>query len=541
MKRSILKYDFILTIRYLIVIVMLALPVSAQAQTPTFHIKYLSAENVYIDAGKTDGIRVGDSLLVKRDTESIAALRVTYAADHSAACRIMNQQSELQVGDTVKPIRLHQETVSEAPAERRTRTEPRPRSRSHRGRTDQLKIRGSASAHWYHFSDVSTSRYTFNQPGFRLNVRLANVPAKNYNFELLTRGRYSMRTTRISSRMPEKEWHNRLYKVSFSYDDPSAMFNYKIGRIISNRFSGVGYIDGLQLQQNVSAFFRYGIFAGTQPQWQYSTVQTSLQKYGAYLNFSSGDYNSGRYDGTMAAAGEYHGSSVSREFLYVQNSYSIARFSIYQSADIDLNRDWRKERTGETVSLTNLYVYSNYKITSDFTLGLSFDNRTNYYTYEIRSLADSLFDDAMRQGFRGNVRLTLPGKMHVYGNVGWRTTDMDEKNALSYAVGINKYDLTPLRLFAGFYGSAFSNHYSDGYHGSLRLGKTFRAGHDAELAFGTYAYNLRTTNSSRRNQWLRMNFSLQLPASLYLTEQYEYTWGNDAEGHRIYTELGYRF
>lgn len=513
----------------------------AGAQTPSFSIKYLSAENVYVDAGKADGIRVGDSLLVKRGNESIAALCVTYTAEHSAACQVMTQQSELQVGDTVKPIRLHEEAELNTAAESRTRTQPRPRTRSAQKASDQLKIRGSASANWYHFSDVSTSRYTFNQPGFRLNLRLADVLAKNYNFQLVTRGRYSMRTTRVSSRMPEKEWRNRIYRVSFSYEDESAMINYKIGRIISSTFSGVGYIDGLQLQQNVSENFRYGVFAGTQPQWQYSTVQTALQKYGAYVNFSSGDFNSGRYEGTVAVAGEYHGATVSREFLYVQNNYNTSRFNIYQSADVDLNRDWRKERAGETVSMTNLYVYSNYQLTSDFSLGLSYDNRKNYYTYEIRSLADSLFDDAMRQGFRGNIRLKLPGRIHLFGNVGLRTVDSDQKNALSYALGINKYDLTPLRLFAGLYASSFSNHYSDGYHGSLRLGKTFRAGHDAELAFGAYAYNLRATTGSRRNQWLRFNFSLQLPASLYLTEQYEYTWGNDAEGHRFYTELGYRF
>ncbi len=541
MTQSILIFKFLQSMKYLVVIVVLGVCLNAHGQMPTFQIKYLSAENVYIDAGKADGIQTGDSLLVKRGSESIAALRVTYTADHSAACQIMTQQSELQVGDVVKPIRLHEETELEIPAESRTRTQPRPRSRSHRDRTDQLKIRGSASANWYHFSDVSTLRYTFNQPGFRLNLRLANVLAKNYNFELVTRGRYSMRTTRVSSRLPENEWRNRLYKVSLSYDDASAMFNYKIGRIISNTFSGVGYIDGLQLQQNVSENFRYGLFAGTQPQWQYSSVQTSLQKYGAYLNFSNGDYSIGRYEGTLAAAGEYHGATVSREFLYVQNSYNTSRFNIYQSADVDINRDWRKERAGESVSLTNLYVYSNYRITADFAMGLSYDNRKNYYTYEIRSLADSLFDDAMRQGFRGTVRLKLPGRIHVFGNAGLRTVDSDQKNALSYALGINKYDLTPLRLFTGLYASSFSNHYSDGYHGSLRLGKTFRAGHDAELAFGTYAYNLRTTKSSRRNQWLRFNFSLHLPVSLYLTEQYEYSWGNDAEGHRFYTELGYRF
>lgn len=523
----------------LLFIVLLSPTLSAQTDKSVFMIKYLSAENVYIDGGRGDGIQVSDSLLVQHNGENIAVLRVTYIADHSAACQIITQQSDLAPGDTVKPVGIHLPPQESTAIESRKRAEPQLRSKSRKSSPDRTRVSGSASVNWYHFTDLSTSRFNFDQPGLRLNMRVRDIFSKNYNIRFVNRSLYSMRS--IASRPPEKEWRNRIYEVSFSYDDETATFNYKIGRIISNAFSSVGYIDGVQLQQNVSPSFRYGVFAGTQPEWQYSTFQTSLQKYGVYLNFSNGDYKLGRYEGTLALAGEYHGVTVSREFLYLQNSYGNNRFNIYQSADIDINRAWRKERAGESVSLTNLYVYSNYKVTPDFSLGASYDNRKNYYTYEIRSLADSLFDDAMRYGLRGNFQLKLPGRLHIFGNVGLRTMDTDQKKALSYAVGVNKYDLTSLRLFVGLYASAFSNHYSDGYHGSIRFGKNFRAGHDIELAFGTYAYKLRATNDSRQNQWARFNFSLQLPQSFYMMEQYEYTWGNEAAGHRFYTQLGYRF
>jgi hypothetical protein len=266
-----------------------------------------------------------------------------------------------------------------------------------------------------------------------------------------------------------------------------------------------------------------------------------LQKYGAYLHFSDGEYSLGRYEGTLAFAGEYHGAIISREFVYLQNNYSNRRFNIYQSADLDINRDWRREKSSESISLTNLYINSNYQVSSFANVGVSLDQRKNYYTYEIRSLADSLFDDAMRVGLRGNMRLKLPGRLQMFGNVGWRKLQQDDKNALSFALGVNKNDFTALRLFAGFDASSFSNRYSNGFHGSFRLGKYFRNGHDVELAFGTYRYSLVSATDSRQNQWVRLNCSLQVLKSFFFTEQYEYSWGNEAAGHRFYFQLGHRF
>ena len=46
---------------------------------------------------------------------------------------------------------------------------------------------------------------------------------------------------------------------------------------------------------------------------------------------------------TLAAAGEYYKGQISREFVYEQTNYSLSdKWSGYQSAEININRGWRK-------------------------------------------------------------------------------------------------------------------------------------------------------------------------------------------------------
>ncbi len=514
--------------------------ISAQESAKDFTIKYISNENIYIDGGSIDGLAVGDTIIVMRKNTRIAVMTINYTADHSAACTIVSQSMQVQPGDLARPLVLRQqekfETVSSPLKTRKTILRQKTQTKQ-----NDMKIRGSVSLQWYHFEDMSEGNFSFDQPGGRLNLRMKNVFTKNLNFRIKTKSRYNKRMTHLSGTTARNEWRNRIYTVSLSFDDDNAAINYKLGRIISNKFSGIGYIDGALIQHNTTENLRYGVFAGTQPQWQYADFQTSIQKYGAYINYLQGQYGGKRFESTLAAAGEYHGAEVSREFVYLQNSFSSQQFNLYSSAELDVNRDWRKDKSGENISLTNLYLNFSYAITRSITTGLSFDDRKNYYTYEIRSVADSLFDDAMRYGARWNLNLRLPGNYRVYANAGIRARETDTENTYSGALGVSKNNITDHNLYVNFYGSGFQNYFSTGFNASLRMGKYFRAGHNVNMSYGNYSYVLSTTNTTRSNHWLRLNGNLQIFRHIYLDENYEYIWGSDSPGHRIYIEMGYRF
>ncbi len=534
-----------------LLIVLLSVVGFAQNGKDIFPIKYITAETVYLEGGKAKGLNVGDKLMVVCDKKKVVAeLEVIYVAEYSASCRIIHTEEPIKPGDlAVVVTRKKQKTPSvETPKtpEPAPEVKPQPTQKTKkpsRSRRSTSRVSGSVSAQYYHWNDQSISNLDFSQPTARFNLRINNLWDKEYQLRIRTRTRYNQRNREYSPDVPQNEWRNRIYELSLSYDNLQAPFNYKVGRIISNYMSGIGYIDGLQLQYNLSSSVRMGIFAGTQPDWRTSDFQTNIQKFGAFWSYRQGDViEGGRFESTIAAAAEYHSSVVSREFIFLRNSYSYkSRLYIYQSAEVDINRNWRKARAGERFSLTNLFLSARYRHANWLTLGLTFDNRKNYWTYEIRTIEEILFDDAFRRGLRGSISVKLPARVYFYSTVGMRKRETDSRSTYSYSGGIRKVDFLFRRLSVNLNVAGFNNPLSNGYTTSVRLAKSLLSGQRFEIGGGNYAYRGGVENSTRNNQWARFNGYFPLIGRLFLYGQYEYDWGDDIKGQRILTELGYRF
>ena len=327
----------------------------AFAQELKFRINYISVDNVFIEAGTNNGIQVGNRLTVKDNGKVIAELEVVYVARSSASCRIIKKERALQIGDYAfaDSIFIPDTSVS-APPVRRSRDIKMPEKQKRK--IPLTRVSGSLSLQWYQFNDLSSSKLDFRQPTLRFSLRGRRLWGLDYNLRIRFRSNYNQRERRYNSNVPANEWRNRLYEFSLSYDREDAPFQYRIGRIISGQFSGVGYIDGLSLQYNAAKSFSMGLFAGTQPEWQYSGFQTSIQKYGLYARYKHGTYEGQRFESTLSAVGAYHGSTISREFVYWQSTYSLGRIlSLYQNLEIDYNQGWRQNKTGESLSLTGVY------------------------------------------------------------------------------------------------------------------------------------------------------------------------------------------
>jgi len=529
-----------LTLLFFVFILFFTQQGIGQNTKKTVAVKYISADKIYIGGGKVDGIAIGDQLDITENGKIIARLKVVFVAKHSASCEVLSGKEAIRVGASVT---LKETTVTEKPEienkERRTREEIQKRKRKKRNST---RVSGYLGLQWYQFMDSRNSRNDFQQPTARFKLRIKNMWDDAYNFQIKARSRYNNRTRRISSDVPEKEWRNRIYEASFSYDNQKALFNYKAGRIISNKFSGIGYIDGLLLQHNATNRFRWGLFAGTQPEWQYSGFQTSFQKYGLYFNFLNGEYGEKRFESTLALAAAYHGSTVSREFAYFQNNYRAGRkWNVYQSLELDINRNWRKKIAGETISVTGIYVNGRYNITDKMSVGLNYDNRKNYLTYELRSIVDSLFNNALRQGMRFSFNWRFLKNYRVYTNFGARKRESNSDLTFSYTGGFNVTNLANQRISLATRFSGFSNFYTEGISPSVSVSKYFTNGHSIRLNYSNYMYKLKTGGSDNSNQRMQFDTQFELPLRFYLSNNYEYAWGDDSEGHRIFSEIGYRF
>ena len=529
--------------RLLIIYIIVPFFILAQDKTE-LKVKYLSSEYVYISGGKAEGVSLGDQYDVIQNSKPVATIEVVYTADHSASCKILTATQQLQTGDRLKlkeksMVGSVQDTVKKSTAVVKQESVQESKKLKSRSLT---RIRGNIGVEWYHFEDLTATKLNFDQPSLRLNLKAQKLWNRDLNVRIKFRSRKYDRSRKYSNGVPASEWRNRIYEASFSYDDPGKPVNFKVGRIISNMFSGIGYIDGLLLQNNINNLWRWGIFAGSRPEWQYSDFQTSIQKYGGYINYLRGDYLKSRWESTLAFSGEYHNSIVSREFFYLQNRYNYkTRFSFYQSLELDYNRGWRKEKTAETISITGIYISSSYDILNWLNAGLSFDNRKNYYIYELRTLADSLFDSAFRYGARANLNISYFKNIRIYGNFGWRKREGEGSNTFSYMGGLNFMNLPLKRIHLSTRFAGFTNYYTTGYNPSVSLTKSFRRGHYIGFSYGAYLYTLKQNSTNNTNSWLRLNGQIELPLNMYFSANYEYDWGDDLKGHRILAELGYRF
>jgi hypothetical protein len=528
----------------ILLILLLSIPLAVAQQPQSFKVRYISAENAYLVAGRSDSLSIGDKLAIQRNDSSIADLEIIYVAEHSVSCKILHSNGVILSGDkAVVTQRIIQPGIEATPPKVETPAIVSENTNSAKPSSKQpfAKISGSVSFQMSYWDDRSDANLDFKQPTARLNFRVTKIGGKALSFIVRSRARQDQRSKYYTADVPKNQWRNRIYEMSLIYDNPQARLNFRAGRIISNKFSGIGYIDGLLLQTNLSEISNFGVFAGTQPQWQSSDFQSSIQKYGAFYNYTRGDYQTIRREHTVAFAGEYHSSTVSREFIYLQNSiYNSDRWSGFGSAEIDINRGWRKTKTNQSLTLTNLYISGNYRLSDFVRANLSLDNRKNYWTYETRNIADTLFDNALRQGIRTNFDFHLKSGYYLNTGIGINKRKTDTGATYSYSAGLSKNNFMIKQIFTNVQAAGFTNPNSSGLNSTFRIGRNFLRSDYASIGYGNYYYKIKG-GQSRLNQWLTLLDQIELTYRFYIFSQFEHNFGDDLKGNRVLAEIGYRF
>jgi len=513
----------------------------AFGQQSALQIKYVSVDNVYLDGGRDHGLNVKDTLEVRRNKQVVGQLLALYVADHSASCQVLTKVGALLPGDEVlltKPA--SRASMTAMPLQQAEASKPIAVEQPLRVQRKKQALQGSVSVQMYHWDDQNASNLDFTQPTVNLNLRATELAGQHFGLYLRTRGRYDKRSRSYSTQVPQNEWRNRIYQLYFDYANPNAPLNFKLGRIITNPLSGVGYVDGLMTQLNLSQAVKFGVLAGTQPEWQYADFQTSIQKYAAYASYQTGSYQTSYYQSTLAFTGEYHSKTVSREYAYWNNQLSWRRFvRVYQSAEIEYNRSWRMEKTGQTINLSNLYYDMVFDLTSWVSAGINADMRKSYWTYEYRTIADSLFDVLTRRGVRGQLNFRLPGGHSLGLSSGLQRRDTDSRSTYSYTLSYNNSDLLRARWTLNLYAAGFSNALFNGLTSSIRFGKQFGNAFNANLRYSFSRYQIKSGNS-RSNSAVQVANFWNVSSHMFLNYWYESAVGDDENGKRLWVEVGYR-
>jgi hypothetical protein len=526
--------------------------VEASAPIPpivrTFTVRYVSAENVYLAGGTAGGLAVGDTLTIERDGNPIGHVVVAYVAEHSASATAVEGTLAARPGDRARAILRR--AAAPGPVEGAMPATPAARDDREgldRGATTQepgrplARVSGSAGFEWEYVADDSDANLDFARPTLRLDLKAREILGGHHTLQLKGRLRYDDRTHALSSTVPESEWRDRIYVFSLGYEKAGAPYSYELGRIAGPTIGGIGYLDGALVSRRISPAVSAGLFAGLQPDWRDADPQGSIRKTGGFMRYENASGSARRVDGAVAFVGEYHGPTVSREFVVLASRlWSRTGWSLSQSAEIDVNRGWRFERAGERLSLTSVWLMGQARPLERLGLSLAYDGRTPHLTYDMRSVPESLIDEAFRDGLRGRISVRAARDWNVALTGGARRREGDDELTRSFGATITgaRFPSRQMSLTAGVRG--FAGEIADGVNPTLRLRRSFPQGHHLAVGGSAYLYRSAGLVERRENYSAGVDGAIQLRA-LHVGAEYERRFGDDLPGHRLVGEIGVRF
>ncbi len=523
-------------------LLVLVLPLAAAAVPVVQHVRYVSADHVYLDGGRGEGIRPGDRFAIHRGERQVAVVTVEHVATHSASCRVESASGRIRPGDRAVPIQAAADAADSTatavaaspPARRRPVPSPAPAPEREASRRPS-SWRGGLSLDWDHTDDRTVS----DLDATRTTVRFRLRHDSDRGPDLEVRG--SLR--RIARRRdlataPATEWVNRVTACSLYREDPDVRWHWRLGRFIPRSVPGVGYLDGAVTSIPFYRSLRIGLFAGFQPDWRTSAPRTDDLKLGGLLA-GAGRLGGGRWRLDCAGIGQYHRGEISREYALLGFHWrGPRRWSLDQTVEIDMNRGWRMGVARDRLRINNLWLRLGYRPTASWRWHLAYDDRHLPRTWETRSLADSLFDNSRRRGarlgfaWRGN-------RSSLSADGGVRDFRRGRDRTLSYRLSWTRRGLLGARTRLRLSVSGFDGELVSGWHPSLSLELATDRGDRLELAAGRYAY--RTSGLTRRDRWLRAGWWRPLPGGLDVRTEVEYDRGDSMEGLSLRTGLAYRF
>lgn len=515
---------------------------TAGAEERSCGVKYVGAEYVYLDAGSAAGLQAGQPARVVRGVDTIAGLEVVFTAEFSASCKVVSGSRGILVGDIVV-----YDAVVEAEAPPPAAAAPL-ESRRRRIKEDASapvaasgpRVSGSMALQWDH--TTATAGHDLSNDFLRLPFRL-RVSEVGRGLEFRARG-YLRKTYRsgYATSTPAEEWRNRVHEVALVRDDRRQGFHFALGRIGIRATASAGAFDGVSLSQRVGGDMRLGLFAGYSPDWGTMAFSTDSKLVGLSANLVHQSPGGAILDLMLAGVGRYTLGEVSREYLTVTTTWRDGkRLSLLQAAEVDLNRDWRLSDTHRSLELTSLALTGRYQVTRVLAVDLGFDDRDPVRTWESRSLPDSLFTDAGRQGWRGGFNLHGRGGRSLFFSASTRDKTGGGQQTTSWQGRVYWPRLSALGLDVQAAYRSFAGPYLSGWSPTLGLSKGMGSGLRLGVEGGHYAYSDVGGLPARDNTWVMVNGSRPLGGDWSASAEFRNDWGDDIAGRRWFLELRRRF
>lgn len=532
----------------------------------TFHVRYISGTNVYIDGGRNAGLVEGTNLILKQDPKKpngdpsnvalepgiIAKLRVVSVASTSAVCEIEAKARDLAEGDavslpseevaklvqkdTVGNTRKYPMVVSFTegdPLDEEVReAEPRPPL------PEVNQIRGRLGFDVSNIQELGQGGTTSSEYGMVFRADFTRILGTHWNLNGYWRG--SLQRGQGGSQQSLQNLLNRTYLMSLSYINPESRWTAGIGRLFVPYASSLETIDGAYVSMRVSQKTLISTFAGSTPDptaWDYNPKN---RIGGAFLNFHGGSYDNLHYSSSAGAGVNMQQWVVNRPFVFTENEFSYKRyFSLFHSMQLDkpaANPGTQAVNMGLGQSLLSVRVQVHPRVALD----LSDTYFRDVPTYDPTLVGTGLLDKYLYQGLNGGARITLPWHITPYFTLGRSSTSSDTKVSLNqmYGTTVSRIWRTGLTLDARY--SKFDNSFSAGTYKAISLTRDLGERFRLYVQGGRYSYNS-TLASANNSDFVNVMFDTNLGAKMFLESAFTTQRGGSLNYNQWITTLGYRF
>jgi hypothetical protein len=402
-------------------------PSAPDTATLTSTVTFISGTEIYIGAGRLDGLVEGAVVSVVHGDVVVAKLRVKFLASHRSACEWVEGANDIVLGDVVSYHRQAATTVAAvAPRARRPRRMSGP---GLHGRFGSRYLSATTTTAVTGQPDVSNG---FTQPSMdaRINgTALGNTPV---GLALDVRAR---QTTTTSAGVASVDGHTRVYQAVLLWNTPGAGFHAAAGRQYLTSVSSVGLFDGALIELT-GPHLTFGAFGGYEPDLANLTFSSAVHDFGTYVTLHNRPGGLTARSFTLGAVGSYEGGKERREWGIAQVSLNNRYLALYVLQELDYFRPWKRQGLNaekHAFSGTSQFVSASVRTSRWLSLNGTYDKRRSVPTIRDFTNPETNFDDAYRAGYGVGVQLT--GRQ-LYASGDWR------KSTGGSAGGANSYTAT---------------------------------------------------------------------------------------------------
>jgi hypothetical protein len=484
---------------------------TAPGLAATAHVHYVSNQNVYVDAGKANGLEEAATLWVVRDGKRYAQLQAEFVAQHSAACKLLTADVVVRPGDSV-----------EYEAARAAEAAPVPLADAAAPRAD------AADSPW--FADVggqvvttytvsTQTEGTYENPGILAELRWGGQRRDEVKLRL----RGERPTFRPTGVVNTAQVEVRIAEVAVRYRSAGQRLEAAGGRFVPLRLETLGTLDGAAIGWSPAARWRLGIAAGRLADAAANTRPDPVSRLGGFVETTWGG-SERTLSLHVAVAHEQEGPTARRQYVLLRSDARAGSMRFYQRWEIDLSPGWKRSAGYPAVDLTGLTAGAEWT-RPRATILLGIDTRQPVLGPELLDVADQT--GFQRQvGVNGSIRLRLSDVRFMRLGADVRRGLETQENTYGWNASLAQQRLWSPRLAARLQASGFESVSTRGVYASggldVGIGRRTRWGVVSGATWSEHRSTLSEPTEPDVHGWVRGSLAYQTSAGWWFDASAEW-------------------